>query len=69
MSQVWNEIKKAMTCPEHNTDVEQCNCAVADSLIELSNKHTSDGMSQEEADEHVLELYLQSIGKQQEVKL
>jgi hypothetical protein len=53
-----------MICPEHDTDVEQCNCQAAQSLIEMSGNHMSDGIDQEKAEAYALELYWQSINKQ-----
>jgi hypothetical protein len=53
-----------MICPEHDTDVEQCNCQAAQSLIELSRNHTPDDLSQEQAEQYALELYWQSMVKQ-----
>lgn len=53
-----------MICPEHDTDVEQCNCQAAQSLIELSARQILGGAEQERADNYALELYWQSMNKQ-----
>lgn len=56
-----------MNCPDHGSDVEQCNCELALSLMESAGKYMSDGYSQDEADLKAVELYERSIGKQEKL--
>jgi len=50
-----------MTCPEHHIDVEQCNCATADALLEYVGKQIDNGKTEAEADAMALKMYEDSL--------
>jgi len=52
-----------MICPEHNREVEDCLCQVAEDLMTLAGKQMSDRISRKEADEIALRLYQEEKGR------